>query len=165
MYTIWLDGDACPKDVRRIVFKASERVGARVVMVADRIMPVPQSPLVEMVRVRSQPDEADRYILSELSPGDIVISADIPLAYEAVKNGAVVIDPRGQTHTADNVAARLSTRNLMKDLRDRGIVKGGPPPLGTTDTAAFANALDRILTKKLKDAARGRGTGQNRGDD
>lgn len=149
MFRIWVDADACPRDAKRIVFRASQRVGVGVVVVADRVMPVPQTELVEMVRVPAGLDEADSYILDKLDASDIVITADIPLASEVVKKGAVAINPRGRTYTENNVAERLSTRNLMKELRDGGVIQGGPAPLRKADNRKFADSLDRLLTKKL----------------
>lgn len=147
---IWIDADACPKAVKELVWRASDRVGLLVVLVANSHMYTPPSKLVSLVVVDAGLDVADHYILAQSRPGDLVITADIPLAHSLVEKGLLVINPRGDVYTEENVGEILATRNLMSDLRESGLVQGGPPPLGSKDKAKFASAFDRELTKLLK---------------
>jgi len=148
---IWIDGDACPKDVKDIVFRASGRRGVPVCLVANRDMFVPPSPLITQVRVPQRFDAADNHIAREAGPDDLVVTADVPLAAEIVKKGGVAIDPRGETYTEENVGERLSMRNFLQELRSGGLVQGGPSKMGPADRQRFAAALDRELTKRLND--------------
>lgn len=144
--TLWIDGDACPRPVRRIVFRAAERVQAPAVLVANSGVSVPRSNWIRTVRVKKGFDVADNHILKESSPGDVVVTSDLPLAAELVARGVHVLSPRGETFTEDNMADRLATRDLLQELRDVGaITGGGPPAFGDADRNAFANALDRLL--------------------
>lgn len=147
--TIWVDADACPKEVRQIVFRASERLEVQVTLVANTPVGTPPSRLVDLVLVDGAPDAADAFIAEALSPGDVVITADVPLAAKVVKAGAHAIGPRGRVYDESNVAERLATRNLLAGLRDEGVVSGGPAPYSETHKRRFANALDRLLTKLL----------------
>jgi uncharacterized protein YaiI (UPF0178 family) len=144
---IWIDADACPADVKDLVFRASRRLTIPVSLVSNRDMYVPPSSLVTLVRVPKDIDAADQYIVQHLAPHDVVITADIPLAAAVVDKDAVAINPRGEVYTPENIAERLAMRNLMQDLRSSGVVQGGPAPLRATDSQKFANALDRSLTK------------------
>jgi len=148
--TIWVDADACPKAIKEIVFRASERLQIMVCLVANRRLAVPQSPLVAMVRVSEEFNEADHYILQEVGKNDLVVTADIPLAAEIVKKGAIAIDPRGDLYTPENVGERLSVRNFLHDLRGAGLMQGGAAELGATDRRKFAAALDSTLTKTIR---------------
>ncbi len=148
---IWIDADACPKAVKDIVYKASDRLKIPVCLVANRGIAVPRSPLVTLVRVSQGPDVADNHIANNVSPRDIVITADIPLAAQLVENGALVINPRGEVYTESNVGEKLSIRDFMQDLRGSGLVQGGPPQLGAGDIKKFAGALDRLLTSISKE--------------
>ncbi len=147
--TIWIDDDACPAAIREIVFRASRRTDIPVRQVANR--PVgdlgANSGLITAVRVPGGFDEADRHIAEHVAPGDLVITADIPLAAMIVARGATGLDPRGEVYDKDNVQARLTMRNFMQEMRSMDLVKGGPPPLGARDKHRFAAALDRLLTK------------------
>jgi hypothetical protein len=147
---IWVDADACPADIKELVFRASRRLTIPVYLVANRAMSVPASSLVTCVRVGKELDAADQYILHHVAPNDLVITADIPLAAAVVARHAVAIDPRGEVHTEANVPARLALRHLMQDLRTSGLVQGGPAPLSAVDRQKFAAALDRSLTKILQ---------------
>ena len=147
---IWIDADACPAPVKDIVFRASERRGVRVCLVANRNMHVPQSDLVEKVIVARGADVADKHIKEHVEPPDIVITADIPLAADIVEQGAVAIDPRGEVYTRDNVTERLSVRNFMDDMRGTGLATGGPAGLSRSDIRRFANGFDRLLTERLQ---------------
>lgn len=148
---IWIDADACPRVIKEIVFRASQRLRIRVCLVANRPLSVPNSSLVKMVRVAKEFDEADRYILRQMTSEDLVITADIPLAAEIVARGALAISPRGEVFTPDNVGQRLSVRNFMQELRSAGLVQGGPAEMATADRRKFAAALDSLLEKALRD--------------
>lgn len=144
---IWVDADACPNAVKEILFRASERLGVRITLVANRPMSTPPSPLVRSVRVSAGFDVADNEILKRLNPGDLVITADIPLAAEVIEGGGQALNPRGELYTKDNIRERLTMRDLMDTLRGSGIDTGGPPTFGARDRQAFANALDTILAR------------------
>ena len=145
---IWIDADACPKVVKDILFRASQRTKTAVTLVANQYIPKPKSPLINSIQVKQGFDEADNYIVEHLEPNDIVITADIPLASDAIDKGAVVINPRGDLYTEENIKQRLSTRDLMEELRSTGVVSGGPSAYGPKDGQSFANCLDRLLAKK-----------------
>ena len=144
---IWIDADACPRMIKDFVFKVSLRLKIPVVLVANNGMHVPRSNLVSLVVVGKEIDQADRHILENCAVGDLVVTADIPLASSLVDKGVVAINPRGAVYTPDNVKEALATRNLMQDLREEGMMSGGPPPLGPRDREKFANAIDRELTR------------------
>ena len=144
---IWIDADACPKMIKDFVFKVSHRLQVPVVLVANSGIPVPRSNRVSLVVVGKAIDEVDRHILKNCAGGDLVVTADIPLASSLVDKGVVAIDPRGKVYTTDNVKEALATRNLTQELREEGIMSGGPPPLGPRDREKFANAIDRELTQ------------------
>ena len=147
---IYIDADACPREVRQVVFNASARLSLPVVLVANSPFGTPESPLIQFVKAAAGSDEADALIAESVAAGDIVVTADVPLASAVVARGAVAIDPRGRVHDESNVGERLATRNLLSQLRDEGKVQGGPAPFGPADKRRFANALDRLLTKMLK---------------
>lgn len=147
---IWIDADACPKAIKEIAFRASERLQIMVYLVANRKLAIPESRLVTMVRVSKEFNEADHYILKQVRENDLVVTADIPLAAEIVQKGAIAIDPRGDLYTAENVGERLSVRNFMQDLRAAGLVQGGCGELGTADRRKFAAALDSTLAQVLR---------------
>ncbi|MEZ5530194.1 MAG: YaiI/YqxD family protein [Porticoccaceae bacterium] len=143
---IWVDADACPNPIKEILFRAAQRCQVPLTLVANHVIRVPPSPLIKARQVESGFDVADNFIVQQLSPGDIVITGDIPLAAEAVAKGALVISPRGEQFTTANVKQRLAMRNLMEELRSTGEVRGGPASMGSTERQQFANALDRLLT-------------------
>jgi len=145
---IWIDADACPRPVKEIVFRASRRLAIPVVLVADRPVRTPASKLVTSVVVERGEDNADTWIVESLQAGDLVITADVPLAARAVERGATCINPRGELYTEENVRSSLSVRDFMAELRDSGIETGGPPPFGPKDVQRMANALDRILAQR-----------------
>jgi uncharacterized protein len=148
---LWIDADAAPRDVKEIVFRAARRLAFETVLVANQRLSVPLDlPRVSAVRVEGGPDVADRYIAEWAGPGDVVITADIPLAAALVGKGVGVIDPRGQEYTEENVGERLSVRDFMDGLRGAGMETGGPRPYGAKDKQAFAAALDRVLTRALR---------------
>ncbi|HEU0013600.1 MAG TPA: YaiI/YqxD family protein [Longimicrobium sp.] len=152
---LWIDADAAPRDVKEIVFRAAKRLEMQTVLVANQRMPVPPgNPFVTAVRVEGGPDVADRHIADTAAPGDVAVTADIPLAAALVDKGVRVIDPRGEEYTPDNVAERLSVRDFMDSLRGAGVETGGSRPYGPKDKQAFAASLDRVLTRALRDAAK-----------
>jgi uncharacterized protein YaiI (UPF0178 family) len=145
---IWIDADACPKDAKELVFRASARLSVPVCLVANRALALPPSPLITQVRVRAGSDVADSYIVQHVAAPDIVITADIPLAAQVVARGAVAIDPRGEVYTADNVGERLAVRNLMEELRWAGAVSGGPAAYSPANRRRFAEAFNRLLNAR-----------------
>ncbi len=147
---IWIDADACPKVIKEIVFQSSARLKLEVILVANSQMFIPLSPLISLVQVEQGADIADFYIAKHAAQEDLVITADIPLAGLIVEKGAWAINPRGELYDEDNISERLSMRNFMQDLRDSGVNTGGPAPFGPKDKEAFANSLNKILTKILK---------------
>jgi len=147
---IWIDADACPRVIKDMVFRASERLEVPVCLVANKNLSKAHSRLITSVIVAEGFDAADDYIVVQVAAEDLVITADIPLAARIVAKGAVALDPRGELYTEENVGERLSMRNLMQELRSGGLVQGGPAQLGLTDRKRFASALDRTLTRMLK---------------
>jgi uncharacterized protein YaiI (UPF0178 family) len=142
---IWIDADACPRDVKDLVFRAGERLKLSVMVVANKSMHVPPSPRITMVQVAGGPDVADDHIVRESHRGDLAITADIPLAARLVPKGLVVLNPRGEEYDAENIGERLSVRDFMSEARDNGVMTGGPSAFGPKDKQRFANALDRAL--------------------
>ena len=149
---IWIDADACPRVIKDIVFRASERLELPVCLVANKPLAKHHSRLVSSVVVEDGFDVADDYIAEKATEEDLVITADIPLAARIVSKGAVGIDPRGELYTEENVGERLSMRDLMQSLRTEGLVQGGPAQFAMTDRQRFASSLDRTLTRMLKEA-------------
>ena len=143
---IWVDADACPGVVKDILFRAAERLQITTTLVANQMLRVPASPWIRAVQVPGGFDVADNEIVARVTAGDLVITADIPLASAALEKGAHVIDPRGERYTADNIRERLSLRSFMEDMRSSGVQTGGPPPFSHADRQSFANALDRLLS-------------------
>lgn len=146
MTTIWVDADACPRVIKEIIFRASKRRQVPVCLVANQPMYLPPDPLLRSVVVAKGLDVADAHIIDQVSPRDIVVTADIPLAAEVVAKGAVGINPRGERYTEDNVRSRLSVRDFMQGLREAGVETGGPAALGERDKRRFADALEHALT-------------------
>ena len=144
---IWVDADACPAVIRDILFRAAERTGTRLTLVANQPVRIPPSRCIEFIRVAPGFDVADNEIVRRLAPGDLVITGDIPLAAEAIEKGARALNPRGELYSADNIRARLNMRDFMDTLRASGINTGGPPALSQGERQAFANNLDRLLTR------------------
>ncbi len=147
---ILADADAIPVPIREILFRASERTSIPLILVANIPLKFPESKYISGIVVPAGPDEADDKIVSMVQPGDLVITADIPLADRAVKKDAVVIDPRGNLISKDNISEKLTMRNLKEELRNCGVDTGGPPPFTPRDTQTFANQLDRFITKIKK---------------
>lgn len=147
---IWVDADACPRPVKDILYRAAQRLGPRgliVTLIANQMLTVPPSPYIRAVQVPKGFDVADNEIVRRVEAGDLVITADIPLASEAIAQGAQVITPRGEPYDKNSIAAALTLRNFMDTLRSSGVETGGPAPFGASDQHAFARALDRILIR------------------
>jgi uncharacterized protein len=148
---IWIDADAAPRDVKEITARAAKRLELRTFLVANqRLWAPPGNPFLEAVRVEGGPDAADAYIVEHAEPGDLAITADIPLAALLVEKGVLVLDHRGEEFSESNVGERLSIRNFMDDLRSTGVETGGPASYGAREKQAFAGALDRTLTRVLR---------------
>jgi uncharacterized protein YaiI (UPF0178 family) len=142
---IWIDADACPSIIKELVFRASARLRIPVFLVANRPLAAPPSSLITVIRVSRDVDAADAYITQAVAQGDLVITADVPLAAAVVRQGALALDPRGETYSAENIGARLAVRNLLHELRTQGVVQGGPAPLQEADRRKFAAALNTVL--------------------
>ena len=151
---IWVDADACPRVIKEIVFRASERLELPVCLVANTGMAKHHSRLITSVVVADGFDAADDYIAEHAAPQDLVITADIPLAARIVEKGAVGLDPRGERYTEENVSERLSIRDMMQELRGAGMIQGGPGPFSTTDRRRFASSLDSLLTCMIRGKCR-----------
>ncbi len=148
---LWLDADATPRDVKEICFRASDRLCLDTVLVANHRVQLPVGyQHLSAVRVEGGPDVADLYIAEHAEAGDVAVTADIPLAALLVPKNIVVIDPRGAEYTAESFGERLSVRNFMDELRATGVETGGPAAYGAREKQAFANALDRALTRAMK---------------
>lgn len=145
---IWVDADACPAEIKELLYRAADRRQIKVTLVANQPLRVPKSPYLETLLVGRGMNIADRRIVELASPGDLVITADIPLAAAVVEKGVHALDPRGELYTEANVGQRLATRNLMDELRGGGHIGGGPPAYTSRDKQAFANQLDRWLSRK-----------------
>ena len=146
---IYADADALPKPIKEILFRAALRLSLPLTLVANKSLRVPDSPLIKAIRTDRGFDVVDEAIVKLAEPGDLVITADIPLAARLIEKDAHVISPRGETFDKDNIQGRLAMRNLLYDLRSGGVVTGGPPPLRNRDKEAFANRLDVFLTGRL----------------
>ncbi|MBQ61616.1 MAG: hypothetical protein CMQ19_06015 [Gammaproteobacteria bacterium] len=144
---IWVDADACPGVIKEILFRAADRTETLVTLVANHSLRTPPSSYITFLQVTSGFDVADDEIVKRLASGDLVITADIPLAAEVIENGGHALSPRGEFFTADNIKSRLNMRDFLDTMRSSGVNTGGPPPLNQTDRQAFANHLDRLLTK------------------
>jgi uncharacterized protein YaiI (UPF0178 family) len=144
---IWVDADACPNAIKEILYRAAKRLKIRLTLVANAPIQIPAFPEVELVQVRSGLDVADNHIVQQMEPGDLVITADIPLAANVIEKGGYALNPRGEFYTERNIRERLSVRNFLDSLRRGGVDTGGPPALNHRDREAFANQLDRFLAK------------------
>lgn len=146
--SIWVDADACPRVIKEILYRAAERVHIQVALVANQPLDIPPSRYIRAVQVASGFDVADNFIVQQAEPGDLVITADVPLAAELVDKGCLALNPRGELYTRNNIRQRLNMRDFMDSLRGSGMeVGGGPAALSSADRQAFANQLDRLLSK------------------
>lgn len=147
---IWVDADACPGVIKEILFKAAQRTQTPLTLVANQPLQTPPSRLIRSVQVAAGFDVADNEIIKRMDAGDLVITADIPLAAEAIDKGGTALNPRGELYTVDNIKARLTMRNFMESLRNSGVDTGGPAALNQTDRRQFANRLNNFLNQHAK---------------
>ena len=152
MMKIWVDADACPVVIKEILFKAAQRTGVLLTLVANQPVRIPRSPLIKMLQVASGFDVADKEIVRRLGSGDLVITSDIPLAAEAIEKGGCALSPRGELYTKDNIKARLTMRDFLDTLRASGIDTGGQPALSHGDRKLFADHLDKLLARRAGNA-------------
>jgi len=150
MLKIWVDADACPNIVKEILFRAADKRQVELILVANRPVKVPPSKFIRTLQVESGFDIADNRIVQEAQAGDLVITADIPLASEVIAKQAHALNPRGEFYTVENIRQRLNMRDFMDNLRSSGIQTGGPPAYSQSDRNEFANQLDRFLARHLK---------------
>ena len=144
---IWVDADACPNVIKEILFRAAERKQTQLILVANSFLRTPPSRYVKAIRVEAGFNVADNAIVNQMEPGDLVITADIPLASEVIAQGGHALNPRGELYSKENIEERLAMRNFMDELRDTGVNTGGPATLSQKDRQAFANQLDRFLAR------------------
>jgi len=149
-FKVWVDADACPVALKEILFRAAKRLNINTILVANAQQRIPSSDLFSMLLVPSGADKADKKILEMLSAGDLVVTADIPLAAAVVEKGCIALGTRGELFDENSIGERLAIRNMMDQARAAGVETGGPQPLNNKDVQAFANQLDRILTKLTK---------------
>jgi uncharacterized protein YaiI (UPF0178 family) len=147
---IWIDADACPVVIKEILFRAAERTGVELTLVANQPLSTPSAANINSIQVPHGFDVADDEIVKRLTAGDLVITSDIPLAAEAIEKGGHALSPRGEMHTTENIGARLNMRDFLDTMRSSGVeMSGGPAPFSQRDKQTFANNLDRFLTKHL----------------
>ena len=147
---IWVDADACPGVIKEILFRAANRTATPLTLVANQPIHTPASQWIKFIQVRQGLDVADKEILDRVSPGDLVITADIPLAADVIDKGAHALNPRGELYSPDNIRQRLNMRDFMDTLRASGVNTGGPPAISQGDRQAFGNNLDRLLSSHAK---------------
>lgn len=145
---IWVDADACPAVIKEILYRAAQRTRRPLVLVANQLLRVPASPWIRALQVPKGFDVADNHIVAHVAAGDLVITADIPLAAAVIERGANALNPRGEFYSAENVRELLDLRNFMDTLRATGVDTGGPGAFGQADRQAFANRLDRFLAAR-----------------
>lgn len=142
---IWVDADACPVVIKEILFRAAERTRTEIILVANKLLRVPPSPYIRAMQVPGGFDVADDEIVKQIQPGDLVITADIPLASQVIEKGGHALNPRGEMYSTHNIKERLAMRNFMEELRSSGVELGGPNALNNSDRQAFAAELDKFL--------------------
>jgi len=147
--SIWVDADACPKVIKEILFRAAERTGVTVTLIANQALPIPRIPSLRLLQVSSGFDVADNEIVKRMAAGDLVITADIPLAAAVIAKGGDALNPRGERYSPDTIRGVLTMRDFMDTMRASGNVGGGPPPITQADRNAFASHLDRWLARRL----------------
>lgn len=147
---IWVDADACPVVIKEILFRSAERTGLALTLVANQPLRVPKLPNINTLQVAAGFDVADNEIVKRIQAGDLVITADIPLAAEVLDKGAQALNPRGELYSPDTIKAKLSMRDFMDTLRSSGIDTGGPAPLNQQDRKEFAKRLDTLITRYLQ---------------
>jgi hypothetical protein len=144
---IWVDADACPNPIKEILFRAAERAKVPLILVANKLLRVPYSPYIRALQVPGGFDVADRKIAGDCASGDLVITADIPLASAIIDKGGHALSPHGELYTSDTIRERLAMRDFMEVMRSSGVDTGGPAPFSQSDRQAFANQLDRFLVR------------------
>lgn len=144
---IWVDADACPVVIKEILYRAAERTGVPLILVANQSLSTPNSDFISTVQVPRGFDVADDEIVKRCEAGDLVITSDIPLAAEIIEKGGHALSPRGEMHTTENIRARLNMRDFLDTMRASGVDTGGPPAFSQRDRQEFANNLDRFLTR------------------
>lgn len=144
---IWVDADACPRPIKEVLFKAAERRKVPLTLVANQYLKTPPSPFIKALQVPAGFDVADNEIVQRVAAGDLVVTADVPLADEVVAKNAVALNPRGTLYTVENIKDHLQRRDMLDQLRSNGEISGGPNSFNKQDIQAFANALDRYLTR------------------
>jgi hypothetical protein len=144
---IWVDADACPGVIKDILYRAADRAQVQLTLIANQMLRVPPSPWIRALQVPAGFDVADQRIAQEVATGDLVITADVPLAAQVIAKGALALDPRGELFDANNIQERLTLRNFMEGLRSSGVETGGPAAFSAADRQAFANRLDGLLVK------------------
>jgi len=147
---IWIDADACPAPIKDILYRAAERRKIPMTLVANKLLRAPPSPYIRALQVPRGIDVADSHIVRELKPGDLVITADIPLAADVIAKGGHALNPRGEFYTTETIQERLALRNYLDELRGTGVRTGGPEALGNTDRKRFADQLDRLLARQKR---------------
>ena len=149
---IWVDADACPVVVKEMLYRAADRTGVQLTLVANQALNTPSSSNINTLQVQQGFDVADDEIVKRCEPGDLVITSDIPLAAEVIEKGAHALSPRGELHTKENIGARLNMRDFLDTMRSSGVeMSGGPAAFSQRDKQEFANNLDRFLTKYSDD--------------
>ncbi len=151
---IWVDADACPITIKEILYRAAERNRLQLILVANQMLRTPPSAWIRAVQVPKGFDVADNHIVEAVAPGDLVITADIPLAAAVIERQAHALNPRGEFYSQENIRALLDMRNFMDTLRSSGVETGGPNAFSQSDRQAFANQLDRFLVKPRQDSAK-----------
>lgn len=146
---IWVDADACPLAVKEILYRAAERLEVPLTLVANKLLGVPRSSWIRAIQVSRGFDVADNEIARRLEPGDLVITADVPLAADVIAKGGHALNPRGELYTTENIRERLQTRDFLEKLRETGVQTGGPAPFDNADRKRFADQLDRFFASKL----------------
>ncbi|PTQ77159.1 hypothetical protein C8R26_11079 [Nitrosomonas oligotropha] len=144
---IWIDADACPVVIKEILFRAAERTKRQLILIANHPLYIPPSPFIRMQQVESGFDVADNEIVKRVESGDLVITSDIPLAAEVIRKEGLVLSPRGELYTKENIGARLSMRDFMENLRNSGVDTGGQSTMNQNDRKVFANQLDKLLAQ------------------
>jgi uncharacterized protein YaiI (UPF0178 family) len=142
---IWVDADACPKVIKEILFRVADRVGMTLTLVANQPLNTPRSRNIRSIQVADGFDVADNHIVQQVETGDLVITADIPLAADVIAKGCLALNPRGELYTEENIRQRLNMRDFMDTLRSSGVDTGGPSSFSQKDRQAFANQLDRLM--------------------
>jgi hypothetical protein len=145
---IWVDADACPNPIKQILFRAAQRTATTVTLVANHALRIPASQYIKTLQVTSGFDIADNEIIKRVTEGDLVVTADIPLASEVIDKGGLALNPRGELYTSDTIRQRLAMRDFMDNLRSSGINTGGPAAMSQSDKHKFANTLDKLLAQR-----------------